>query len=268
MLASDRRRQIRELLTDKRSVSVADLAQRFGVTTETVRRDLQVLEKEGLVTRTYGGAYLTEDFATTNADVRLRTTSHSNEKRRIAQLCRGLVAEGDSLFFDGSSTCYFVAEAVCNLSISVVTNNFRIVSLLSEYPNIKLVCLGGEFSYSQQAFYGAATTRNLESYYVDKAFFSCRSLSIDNGIMAATERWLDIYRLAIDHSTETFLVADHAKFNRNSFVRIAGFDRIDAVVTDRPLDQPWHRTLSETGCKVIDDPEEVAPKGNGYDLIG
>ena len=135
--------------------------------------------------------------------------------------------------------------------MTVVTNNLMIMNLFSKSENIRLVSVGGEFSVTEQSFYGTIALKTLREYFVDKAFISCRSLSLTNGVTESTDQWALIRHLMIEHSDRHYLVADHTKFGQTSFVRISGFDEITAIVTNRPLDEAWHEKAEQVGCDII-----------------
>lgn len=255
MLAAERKQQIKEIVIAKKSASVTALAKQFGVTGETIRRDLKALEKEGVLMRTHGGAFI-QSGVENLIDIDLRKTVYIDEKELIAKRCYGLVNNGDAIFLDNSTTCYHVAKALSDLNITVVTNNLMIMNLFAQSENIRLVSVGGEFSIKEQAFSGTIAQRALAEYYVDKAFISCRTVSINNGITESTDQWASIRHLMIERSDKQYLVVDHTKFGQTSFVRICDFDEITAVITDHALDAKWHEALRSKGCNLIDSDQE------------
>lgn len=254
MLAAERKREIKNIILEKKSATVSSLAKRFSVTDETIRRDLKALEKEGVLMRTYGGAYI-QSGVENLLDIDLRKTLYIEEKEAIAKRCRQLIEAGDTIFLDNSTTCFYIARAIADLHVTVVTNNLMIINLFSTNENVKLISVGGDFSLSEQAFCGTIATRILGSYYFDKAFISCRTLSIDNGVTESTDQWAMLRHQVIERSDLHYLVADHTKFDKTSFVRICGFEDITAIVTDRALSGAWHDAAGKLGCAVIDGTE-------------
>ena len=253
MLAAERKQLINELIQEKKSVSVAELSERFGVTGETIRRDLKALEREGSLTRTYGGAFV-QSGVENLINAELRKTLYVEEKEIIADRCRALIDNGDALFLDNSTTCFFLARAIQDMHLTIVTNNLPIMNLLAKNESIRLVSIGGEFSIPEQSFYGSVAMKLLREYYVDKSFVSCRTLSIENGVTESTDQWAFIRQLMLERSNEHYLAADHTKFDRTSFVRITGYDDISAIITDRPLRAEWHELTNKYGCRIIDAP--------------
>lgn len=251
MLAVERRRLIQDLINEKKSVSVSELSRRFDVTDETIRRDLKHLEEEGNLIRTYGGAFI-QSGVENAIDVKLRKSVYISEKETIAMRCRSLVDNGDTIFLDNSTTCLHIAKALGDMQITVVTNNLMIINLFSTSENIRLVSIGGQFDRAEQAFYGTIAIKTLCQHYFDKAFISCRTLSLENGITESTDRWADLRHVVTERSDKRYLVADHTKFGQTSFVKIGGFDRFTAIITDKLLDEVWHEAILKYGCEIID----------------
>lgn len=251
MLAAERKQRIREIILEKKSASVSTLASLFSVTDETIRRDLKSLEKEGVLIRTYGGAFI-QTGVENLVDAELRKTAYKAEKEVIAERCRSLINNGDAIFLDNSTTCFYIAKSISGMHVTVVTNNLMIMNLFSKNDHVRLVSVGGEFSVTEQSFYGTIAMKTLREYYVDKAFISCRTLSLTNGVTESTDQWALIRQLMIERSDRHYLVADHTKFGQTSFVRISGFEDITAIITDQPLDASWHEATKKVGCEIID----------------
>ena len=253
MLPVTRRQKIKEYVQEKKSATVLALAAMYNVTDETIPPDLKALEKEGALMRTYGGAFL-QTGVENLVEADLRAGIYVDNKKRIAAICRGLIQNGDALFLDNSTTCFYIAQAVEDMRLTIVTNSLTIMNQLAPKENLRLICTGGVFSHSEKAFYGATTVNTLLEYYVDKAFISCRSLSIEHGITDSMERWNRVRQAAVERSKETYLVADFSKFNETSFMRLCGFDSVAAIITDKPLGEEWHTAMSRWNCKIFDRP--------------
>ncbi|MCI1664769.1 MAG: DeoR/GlpR family DNA-binding transcription regulator [Atopobiaceae bacterium] len=254
MIAGVRRQKIRDIVLEKKSATVTDLARQFSVTDETIRRDLKALEADGILNRSYGGAFIASGVENL-VDANIRTGTYVDSKTTIAQLCRPLVQNGDTLFLDNSTTNYYVAKEIQDMRVTILTNNMMIMSLCAKHDNIHLVAMGGDYSSTEKAYYGSITVNNLETHFVDKAFISCRSLSLENGITDSTDRWTLVRKSALSHAQKTYVVADFSKFDMTSYVRLCDFDQIDGVITDKPLRKEWHESLRPYGCVVIDGSE-------------
>lgn len=251
MLPIARKNKIKELILEKKSVTVAELTTLFKVTEETIRRDLKQLEDEGVLTRTYGGAYISEGVQN-DVDVNLREFIHVEGKKKIASQCLKFIKNGDSIFLDASTTSLVIANMLGDIKLTVVTNSLKIVNALSDNPNINLVVIGGTLSRSSFSNLGRNAELSLENYFFDTAFISCRSISMKHGITDSNEQQAEIRKLAADHGNKAFLVADYTKFDRTSFASICGFEDIDAIIVDQTLSTEWHEFLKEQNVELIE----------------
>ncbi|WP_130811284.1 DeoR/GlpR family DNA-binding transcription regulator [Olsenella sp. Marseille-P4559] len=252
MIGAVRRQKIAELVHEKKSASVSELASIFSVTGETIRRDLKALESEGTLKRSYGGAYV-QTGVDNLVDVNIRTTAYRGSKEVIASRCLQFVNNGDTIFLDNSTTCFYIAKLLQDMRITVLTNNLMILNLLSKCPNIRLIGIGGNYSTTEKAFYGPIAELTIGRYYVDTSFLSCRSLSLKSGITDSTDRWNDVRRIVLEHSQRTYFVADYSKFDNTSFVHLCDFNEVTGIITDHPLSEAWRESLDKTGCILIDE---------------
>ena len=246
MLAVTRKSKIKEILQEKKSVVVSELAEMFSVTEETIRRDLKTFEDEGFLTRTYGGAFI-QDGVQNEVELSVRETAYTDSKQLIAEKCAELVHNGDSIFLDASTTAIFIAKAICDMRITVLTNSLKVIGFLADYPNIHLITIGGLFAPNNMSFIGRGALQSLESYYVDKTFMSCRSLSQTYGITDSNESMSEIRRKLLTRSNKVYVVADYSKFDKTSFLNICDFSDVHGIITDKHLDSNWIDFLNEHG---------------------
>jgi DeoR/GlpR family transcriptional regulator of sugar metabolism len=256
MLSVTRKQKVKDLILERKSATVTELAEMFSVTDETIRRDLRALEEEGVLMRSYGGAFV-QSGVENLIDSSIRSTVYTEEKSFIAEKCKHIIQNGDVILLDNSTTTFFIAKAVQDMRLTLITNSLPIINLLSQKENIHLICIGGFFSSKEHAFYGSKAQNALEEYYVDKAFFSCRSLSLDHGVTDSNDDWAQMRKTIIERSKERYLVADYTKFNETSFINICGFDRLDAIFTDRPISADWHLEMKKYDCRLYDDAQVV-----------
>lgn len=251
MLPIARQNKIKDLLLFKKSVTVAELAKLYNVTEETIRRDLQAIENEGFLTRTYGGAYISEGISSTNS-LNLQENSHSEGKERIAEHCTRLINDGDSIFLDASTTSLFVAQKIKDKALTIVTNSVKILTLLTGNENINLVMVGGNLNRSSMSFLGNVAESCINGYFFDKAVISCRCLSANHGVMDSDEQQSQIRKIAVEHANSNILVADHTKFNRVAFANICSFDKIDTAVTDEYVSDEWAELFQQNNIDYIE----------------
>ncbi|MBE3554849.1 MAG: DeoR/GlpR transcriptional regulator [Thermicanus sp.] len=252
MLAVERRRKIIELLLMHGNVIVTDLSKRFNVTEETVRRDLEKLEKEGQLIRTHGGAYLSE-YVTKEYPVSLREQAFVEGKERIGSICAEMVLNGETIMLDSSTTSLYIARFLkkSKKKVTVITNALKVEIELSDQENIKLVSTGGTLRTRSLSYVGYAATNSLSSYYADKAFVSCTGVHQKKGIMDSNEFEAEIRKMMMLHSEQKILVADYTKFGKTAFSLIADLNQIDIVVTDKVLGNEWMAEFEQRGIQYL-----------------
>lgn len=244
MLAIERRSNINDYLQIHQTASVEVLATMLKVTEETIRRDLRQMEQEGLLERTHGGAFLPERIANTLA-MDARGKVNQSSKIQIARESAALIDEKDTLFLDASTTSAYLAQELLSRNLTIITNSFTIANIVAPHHNIHLIMLGGDYDAGMRAFLSPATLRELEDYYVDKAFFSCRSVDLKSGLTDAHETICALRKTAIAHCKMACCIADHSKFNHSSYIRLCGIADINALITDFELTKEWKRCLDD-----------------------
>jgi len=249
MLAIARQKIIREQLKEHKSVRIAELADLLQVTKETVRRDLGSMEKSGELIRTHGGAYIL-DGVQNDLDLSTRQVLRIQEKEIIARKCSFLIENGDYIFLDDSSTAWFIAREVMHRNIAVLTPSLEIINLLASCSNIRLFAVGGEYNASSGSFKGGNTIRNLERYYVDKAFISCRSVSMEGGLTDTNDSDALLHKLALSHATQKYLAIDTSKLNRTSFATVVPVSELTGIIMDSPFPPEWISFLQGNAVQI------------------
>lgn len=258
LLAPERRSRILELVRRNKSVLVKDLCTKFGVTGETIRKDLSSLEQEGLLIKTYGGAYV-KDGVKNEIDASIRETLFTEAKEAIGRACAELIGSGDTIFLDESTTCLAIARQLLNFDgITVVTNSLKISKTLAERGSCKLILSGGDLDRKNQCFVGGSAEEFLSRYYVDKSFVSCRGMDRIAGISDGSSVNGRIRSLMLRQGRERFLVLDYTKVNQVNFFKICDFTSIDTLVIDTLPGQEWRDFLQEQEIRVI----ETIPKSD------
>ena len=168
-------------------ISCDSAAARCGVSGETIRRDLDKLEKEGYATKTYGGASLSVRSASTTASS-IKKNLRVAEKKRIAEIAATQIKPKDCIFLDHSTTAAELCTEIRSLELTVVTNSLWVIRELANQENIDLVVTGGSVRVLDQGMFGAEALTFLRHHYFDKAFFSCRSLNLTKGVFDSNEQ--------------------------------------------------------------------------------
>jgi DeoR/GlpR family transcriptional regulator of sugar metabolism len=250
MLAAERRKKIIELAHQEKKVLVSTLSRMFGVTEETIRRDLEKLEQEGIVSRTYGGAMLNRH---TNEDLPFTTRNVLNTeiKRSIAIKALDLINDGDTLMVDPSSTSFEFMKMLSNKkNLTVITNSINILHDFSS-SEINIISTGGNLRPRSLSLVGPVAQATLERYNVDKAIISCKGIDLEKGITESNEPECELKRHMLRQCEKFILLADHTKFDKVAFTVLSELNRIDYLITDQLPSKKWSRRLHDLGIETI-----------------
>lgn len=238
MLAIERTQYILKMLNENKTVSVNELSKAIQVTEETIRRDLEKLEKQGAIQRVHGGAYLREGFGN-ETPTSVREKIYLSEKEQIAKLSLDFIHDYDSILLDCSTTAGYIAKGLneTGLKVSVVTNSLLIAKELESNENVRLILLGGEYRKNTESFCGTVTVESLDHYYVDKAFISSAGISAETGLTDYTVEEAAIRQKMIHQAKTCFYVADITKIGRNAIYRIGELSDVDYLIVSEPIEQ-------------------------------
>ena len=250
MLAIARKNAIRERLQEMKSVRITELASELSVTKETIRRDLLEMEQNGELIRTHGGAYIL-DGVQNDIDISTRQILMISEKEIIANKVDSLIQNGDYLYLDGSTTCWFIARKIAHRKLTVLTNSLEIANILSSSDTVTLHMIGGEYNAQSKSFRGEGTISNFERYFVDKAIISCRSVSMARGITDTSDDQARLHQMALSHANTRILVADNSKLDNVSFAFVAPITAINTFVMDRDFSEGWKAYLTENHIRFL-----------------
>jgi len=243
MLALERRNLILEKLQAEKRVVVSELSQLYEVSEETIRRDLDKLEKEGLATKSYGGAVINEDVSI-DLPFNIRKNQNVSGKQQMADIA------GDHIFLDASTTAVFIAKALKEKErLTVITNSMEILLELSDVSGWNIISTGGVMKEGYLAFLGSKTEDAIRSYYVDKVIISCKALDHEWGIMESQEAFGTTKKAMIASGREKILVVDSTKFDQTAFSVAGKLRDIDVVVTDRKPSEKWLAHFAEEGVE-------------------
>lgn len=251
MLAIERRNQILERLQTEKRVVVSELSQVYGVSEETIRRDLEKLENDGLVIKSYGGAVLNE-HSIFDMPFNIRKNQKILEKQTMAGLAADLVRDGEAVMLDASSTAVYLAKGMKKRKkLTVITNSVEIVVELFDMPEWTVISTGGVSRERSFALVGPRADQMILGYHVDKTFISCKGFSLEHGITDSDEQDANCKRLMLQAAKERILVADGSKFGKTAFTKVADLTMIDQVVTDQKPSQEWLRAFEQMGITCI-----------------
>jgi DeoR family glycerol-3-phosphate regulon repressor len=229
-----RQPDIIEIARAEGKVRVEELAQRFGVTVQTIRRDLTELANSGRLTRVHGGAILPSGVA--NIIYEERRQLNQAGKRAIARACAKAIPDDASIFLNIGTTTEAVAqELLGHKNLMVVTNNINVAQILAANRSCDIILTGGTLRRADGGLTGALAVQTVENFRFDLAILGCSALSETGDMLDFDLQEIAVSRAALARAQASALVADHSKFSRHAPVRIGALDDIDRLYTDAPL---------------------------------
>ena len=242
MLPIERRNEILTKLTLEGKVIVGDLAEFYNVTEETIRRDLDKLEKDGLAKKTYGGA-VKNDSLNVDLPFTVRKQTNVEGKKYIADIIGGLIKDGDYILLDSSTTALFTVK-------SIAENSIEILLEIPQKSDWRVISTGGEFVRNGLSFAGRQAESVIDEYNVDLAVLSCKGFDMQKGVTDTRDYNAQIKKAFIRSAKKIYLAVDNTKFDKTSFVRFAEISDIHAVVTDTEPSEEWKTYLAGNNVEL------------------
>ncbi|MDF2814712.1 MAG: yulB 2 [Paenibacillus sp.] len=236
MLVAERYEKIVQLVNDRGSMRVSELSELCQVTEETIRRDLDRLERAGRLLRSHGGAVSVKDRqAQQQAETPYteREITRAEEKKLIAQEAIKLIQPHDRILLDASSTAWYMASTVPDIPLTVLTNSIKVAIELSGKEKIEVISTGGILASRSLSYVGPLAERSLDAYHVDKAFLSCKGVHLERGISESNELQARVKQKMIGMADQVILLADSSKFGTQAFTHVADLGDVDTIITDR-----------------------------------
>jgi DeoR family glycerol-3-phosphate regulon repressor len=237
MELSFRQQEIIEIARHSRRVTVEELASRFGVTRQTIRRDLGELCDARILARVHGGAMLASGVA--NMGYETRAAIAGQQKEGIGALCAGEIPDDCSLFINIGTTTEAVARHLAGRrNLLVITNNLNVANTLAQNPDCEVIVAGGVLRRSDNGIVGDATVDFIRQFKVDYAIIGASAIDDDGALLDYDFREVRVAQAIIANARRVYLVADATKFTRSAPVRIANLADLDGLFTDAPPPEP------------------------------
>ena len=250
MTPNPRQSQLLDAVRQHGALSVESLAERFGVTLQTVRRDVKLLAEAGLLARFHGGVRLPSS-TTENIAYRQREALHAEGKQGIARAVAARIPNGSSLLINLGTTTEAVArELLQHQGLRVITNNLNVAAILADNPDCEVIVTGGMVRHRDRGIVGAAAVDLIRQFKVDIGLIGISGIEADGTLRDFDYREVQVARAIIEQSREVWLAADHSKFNRPAMVELARIDQIDLLFTDVAPPEPFPQLLAEAGVQV------------------
>jgi DeoR/GlpR family transcriptional regulator of sugar metabolism len=246
----DRRSKVFELLASKGFAKLTEIVQTLNVSESTARRDLEVLEEQGLARRTHGGAILTKDTAGHRMAFSERQSAAVPQKQAIARAVSELIGPDQTIMLDGGTTCYEVARALHGRRISVITNSVPIASLLSTDLATEVTLVGGYVYPRTGVTIGATAEAALAELHASQLVLSCAGVAPE-GIFNANQMMVDVERAMMRAVDRVILAVDHTKLGKRAVVKLCEFGAVGVIVTDADVDIVTRGWLDSLGVRII-----------------
>jgi len=246
----ERRKTILEILEVDEKVKVSSVEKILNVSGETIRRDLERLEKEGLVKKVYGGAVKAKNSVEPPFDQ--KTAMNTKEKREICRLAAGLVEDGDVIFIGHGSTAYEIVRFLNGKkNVTIVTPSVPVLLLAMEGFHGKTIFIGGEYEAEQKFTSGPLAEMMLNELKADKAFVAAGGVSINDGISDYDLHGASNSKKMIQRAEDVIVLADSSKFGRTTFAKICSLSDVSMIITDRHCPEQWKKKLSDHKVELL-----------------
>ncbi len=249
MLVAQRYDKIVKLVNEHGSMRVTELSERCQVTEETIRRDLDRLERQGLLRRSHGGAVSVQGEQP-ETPFSEREIMHAEEKRRIAEQAVKLIEPHDRILLDASTTAWYMAASLPDIPLTVLTNSIRVATQLSNREKIEVISTGGQLVSRSLSFVGPLAERSLETYYVNKLFLSCQGVHLERGVSESSELQGRVKQKMVGMADQIILLADASKFGVQAFAHVMNLSEVDQLITDSRIASEMVAQLKEHSIDV------------------
>ncbi|PKM51642.1 MAG: DeoR/GlpR transcriptional regulator [Firmicutes bacterium HGW-Firmicutes-7] len=253
MFVEERLQEIINLLNLNGKIIVKDLSIKFDVTEDCIRKDLKILEKNGLIKRTYGGAVLSRE-SSLNRTIVSRKNLDIESKQRIAEKVYEIIKERETIFLDIASTNIVVAEYIAQgrKKMTVISNMVDVIQILSQCPNVEVIGIGGVLNKELSGFIGSSTIEYISKYKVDRAFIgSCGVDVADHSITTFLVEDGNTKRAIMNASKKTYLVIGSKKFYSDGVYKFAEIYDFDTIVVDEMPDPKVEYLLEQFNVNLV-----------------
>lgn len=243
---NQRHEEILKFISSGKEASVQELSEKLRVSLVTIRSDLRLLEEEGLLLRTRGGATLRSED-----DIARRMGIRFAEKQRIGREAASLVREGETLFLEAGSCIALAARELCGFRrLNVLTNNAFVARQFRDAPGVRVILLGGEFQKNSETMVGPMIGAYLKYYNFSKAFLGMDGFTLEEGAMGRDIDRTEVMSLIAEAADELVLLSDSSKFGQKGLRSFAPLSRIGRIVTDEGVPEAFREKLTARGIRL------------------
>lgn len=248
---AERHKYIKEQLVKNGFIRVLDIAEQLGVTGATIRKDLRILESQGVLYRTHGSASPVKPHVT-DICIDEKASQHAIEKQAIARAAQTLIKPDDAIILASGSTVTAFAEALSPVGmVNVVTPSLGIATLMNRRNNVKVFVLGGALYNNSFSVRGEYAEAGLKNVSCSKLYIGCDGIDLASGITCATIEEARLTNAMMSAASQTVVLADSSKFGRRGFGKIGMLEDIDIIITDSGIPDTLREKIEDAGVQII-----------------
>jgi len=256
LFKEERLQIIMELISSEKKVFVNELADRFKVSSSSIRLDLAELEKRGLINRTHGGAIISEnvgnDIVLGKSFLNLREEINKEEKLQIGCAVVKLINDGDSIMMDGGSTIYYISKCLGKKrGLTIITTSIHILPIIMEIPDAKVYLTGGLVHRDFEDLIGDISTSSIQRFKPDYVIMGIDGASIRHGYTTTDPSMAQIKRQMLSVSSKSIMVLDSSKFGKVCLHHVREINEVDTVVTDENIPDDYKNFLQKANVNVV-----------------
>jgi len=248
MIKSQRINQIKEYVFEHESVSLEELVEHFGVSMNTIRRDVKDLVDSGVLRKVYGGVSVNHSTLVVFDE---RKDRNLTKKQEIGRLAAEFIEDGDVIFVDSGTTTLELLPYISQKQITVVTNNFDFIHQAKPYPGLTIFSTGGMFERKTDSFVGFQSIELLKKYNINKAFVASTGISLTNGVTNSSPLETDLKSTVVQKSLNVFLMIDDSKFDKYALTTYCSLSDIDVLVTNKMPNDSYARYARENQIRLV-----------------
>ncbi|MBQ7794052.1 MAG: DeoR/GlpR transcriptional regulator [Clostridia bacterium] len=251
MFAKERQNIIFSMIKDNGAVTTARLVESFGVSIETIRRDLLQMEQQGQLLRVHGGA-VEKGTMKVCLELKERNKEYGVQKQNLSSKAMEFIQEGDVICIDEGSTAISLSEALRErfTKLTVVTHSLDVFNILCNHREFEVILCGGHFMRTENAFFGPLVLDTLNTLHVKKAFIFPSAVSLEYGICDFHQDLYQVQNAMIKAADEIYILADSSKFERNALLKLDDMKDTYSYITDSDLPEELRSLYKENNIKI------------------
>ncbi|GIO43897.1 DeoR/GlpR family DNA-binding transcription regulator [Paenibacillus apis] len=248
MIKTKRINQIKEYVFEHESVSLEELVDYFGVSKNTIRRDVQALVDAGILNKVYGGVTVNHSVLIGFSE---RRDQNLSKKQEIGRLAAQFVEDGDIIFVDSGTTTLELLPYIQNKQVTVISNNFDFIHQSTAHPSLTIFSTGGMLERKTNSFVGFQSVDFLKKFNINKAFLASTGVTVTNGVTNSSPLETDVKSTVVEKSSEVYLMIDDSKFDKYGITTFCSLSDIDYLITNSVPNENYKQYAAENGITIV-----------------